>query len=248
MSRIHPRMEKIWNDILSRLKRQVCVSIKNPKTFKSEHIKVEQGAEEFTKQFLIEPILKNINVDYYREVHRADYYLPHNKIVIEAKPIAINLHRGINLDQLAKYVTYPQFVSGFLTNGLEWIYMKKNSDRITYIDARYEYEKLEHYLTRTDDLDEYHPFIIKHKVPVRIELINKVQERAGEIGRKIRKIRGDRRTYPRSKLLTIKENESKCIARSVSSKYDDDDTNMYPFFRKIARMTIEFYIRYPFPI
>ncbi len=162
LERVKLEMERIFQMAKDGIKNEYYPEIVMGKTLESKHLKTNQKPEEFTKQYLIKPLLSVLgykeNKDYNTETaiktHTNDkipdftLIVDNEKILIEAKPLRVDLEK-IGVPQLKDYLDKKTAVEnyGIVTNGLEWRlirYMegKKRFDTINILSIEDAFYKL----------------------------------------------------------------------------------------------------------
>jgi hypothetical protein len=131
----------------------------------SDFLLEKSDPEAFTKEFLIEPVLRNLGLKKLPEKHfkgikgdlrKVDYLLKNDKnisFLAEAKPLNSDLfEKGVNgainqikgIFRLAEVRDNYEF--GIATDGLKWVFIDKNSKVVYFFDVTKEFDKIEEIL------------------------------------------------------------------------------------------------------
>jgi hypothetical protein len=137
----------------------------------TDFMKQKADPEAFTKEFLIEPIIRKFNLSKLPEKHfrgirqdlrKVDYILKNQKgksFLAEAKPLNSDLfeksvHGAVNqikgLFRLAEVQRDYEF--GIATDGLKWVFIGKNSKVVFQYDIRQDLDKIEEILIGKEEV------------------------------------------------------------------------------------------------
>ena len=161
----------IVEEIINKFKEQLTLDgkkrvLEDREKLTSQMLKIKADPEEYTKENLIEPLLRSINIKKVKEVHfkgirgelrKADYYLENTKgihFLAEVKPLnsdlfekipngAINQIKG--LFRLAE--VQKQYSFGIATDGLTWIFIDKESNIVFNLNFILQFNSIKEILT-----------------------------------------------------------------------------------------------------